>query len=447
MFYLRNFKNFAAAELDLDESATLLVGPNGSGKSNLIEAVELLSFLASGHRLHEITDIGREGFIEVRGGLEACARIGSDEFTLGLKTEVIASGTVLPTPVEYEITVRVRPEPRIVGEFLKQAGRVQPVFSIQPPESDTPSADNEVEYDNYAQGRNKPVESIAADKSALSQYSRFALSNRQLPDILSLIDGLLKRLESPSVIDPIPKLMRGYARRTETQLARNGYNISPVLLDLWIEKPVFSKETSGPPRRQITTRREVLQRILKRIAQLPDEPFADFDFIRNRQAGDVMFAFKSADKNQTIDARLVSDGTLRALAIFTALEISPTGSRLILEELDNGVHPSRVPVLAEALFECAKRNSLHVLATTHNPATMNALNQEQLKSVLLVVSGGDGSGTARLVRLHELSGYIEFMEQGRLGDLVTRRVYEQHLRSDYEEGRKTEIDAWVNNLP
>ncbi len=51
MFYLRNFKNFAAAELDLDQSATLLVGPNGSGKSNLIEAVELLSFLAAGHQV------------------------------------------------------------------------------------------------------------------------------------------------------------------------------------------------------------------------------------------------------------------------------------------------------------------------------------------------------------------------------------------------------------
>lgn len=100
-----------------------------------------------------------------------------------------------------------------------------------------------------------------------------------------------------------------------------------------------------------------------------------------------MFAFKSGARGEAIDARLVSDGTLRALAILTALEISAAGSRLVLEELDNGVHPSRVPVLAEALFECAERNRLHVLATTHNPATMNALREEQLNSVILVVSG------------------------------------------------------------
>ena len=152
LFYLRTFKNFAAAELDLDQSATLLIGPNGSGKSNLSEAVELLSFLSGGHRLHEVTDIGREGAMEVRGGLEACARIGSDEFTLGIKTEVILPGTVLPTPSQYEITVRVRPEPRIGGESLKQTGRNLAIFEIQPQESDTPATDNQVQYDNNDRG-------------------------------------------------------------------------------------------------------------------------------------------------------------------------------------------------------------------------------------------------------------------------------------------------------
>jgi hypothetical protein len=351
--------------------------------------------------------------------------------------------------------------------MLRVEGRDLPIFEILPQEGDSPSADNHVRYDNNARGRNKPVESVAADRSVLSQYSRFALNNNKLSETLALIDAVSTRLESPRVFDPSPKLMRGYERRTETQLARNGYNISPVLLDLWIEKRVLEqvrptprptanapKDASGKALKQIlkmkiASGRDTLQRILKRIAQFPDEPFSDFHFIRTSKTGDVMFAFKSAantDQGEIIDARLVSDGTLRALAILTALEISPEGSRLILEELDNGVHPSRVPILVEALFDCANRNRLHVLATTHNPATMNALNQEQLNAVLLVVSGGEGSGS-RLVRLHELPGYVEFIEQGRLGDLVTRRVYEQHLRPDYEEGRKAEIESWVNNLP
>jgi predicted ATPase len=189
-----------------------------------------------------------------------------------------------------------------------------------------------------------------------------------------------------------------------------------------------------------------LKRILIRIAQLPDEPFAEFNFIRMPEVGDVMFGFKLANRAEIIDARLLSDGTLRALAILTALETSKSGSRLILEEFDHGVHPSRVPVMAEALFDCAARNKLHVIATTHNPATMNALTNGQLDSVLLVVSD-QARDTARLVRLHELPGYVEFVERGRLGDLVSRRVYEQHLRSHYEEERQAGIEEWVNNLP
>jgi len=423
-----------------------LVGPNGSGKSNLIEGVELLSFLAGGHRLHEITDIGREGGIEVRGGLEACARMGHDQFTLGLRASVPLGDSIVPAKVDYEITIRVRPEPRIASESLKVDGRHIPVFEVLPVEGESSSADNQVRYDNNDRGRNKPVESIAADRSALSQYPRFAHRNKDLPQALALLDALLSTLEAPSVIDPMPRLMRGFERMTETQLARNGYNISPVLFGLWAQRPMFKQSTDGKLVREIKDRRDVLKRILKRVAQLPDEPFSEFDFIRTKKGGDVRFGFKTAGNGETIDARLLSDGTLRALAILAALEISKAGTRLILEEFDNGVHPSRVPVLSEALFECADRNKLSALATTHNPATMNALSQEQLSAVLLLVADSS-SRAARLVSLHDLPGYVEFVERGRLGDLVTRRVYEQHLRPNYEEARRVEIEDWVNKLP
>jgi hypothetical protein len=77
---------------------------------------------------------------------------------------------------------------------------------------------------------------------------------------------------------------------------------------------------------------------------------------------------------------------------------------------------------------------------------MNALNPEQLNSVLLVVSDQDRK-TARLVRIHELPGCVELLESGRLGDLMTRRVYEQHLLPNYERERKEAIEEWVKGLP
>lgn len=442
MFYLRNFKNFAEAELDFDRPVTLLIGPNGAGKSNLIEAVELLSFLSSGHPLHEITDLGRGGGLEIRGGLEACARRGHEEFTLGFRGTITAES--LLTEVDYELTIRVGKEPRIVSETLRRGHEEHAVFKIEPTDQSSPSADNTVRYNHFGKGKHKPIESIAADRTALSQYVRFARKNKKLPETLLLIDAVTSALAPPSVFDPIPKLMRDHQRASENQLARNGFNLSPTLSDLYRTRYVILKK-NGKNVGARTDRINIAQRILDRIKQLPDEPFIGFDFDQTK-SGDVMFGFKVPSGGKPVFARVLSDGTLRALALLTALETSRAGRRLILEEFDNGVHPSRVPVLTDAIFECSGRNKLHVLATSHNPATLNALTSEQIDSVLMVVHDKD-AGHARLLPLRELPGYIDFIEQGRLGDLVTRRVYEQHLRSDYEEKRVAAMEKWFETLP
>jgi predicted ATPase len=444
MFYLKNFKNFDHADLDDERPVTLLVGPNGAGKSNIIEAVELLSFLAAGHPLHEVTDLGREGGLEVRGGLDACASFGHDNFTLGHRSNISTHEGL--REVDYQISVRVGNEPRIISESLRIEGRKYPVFEVKPIRLGA-SADNWVEYDEHnPRARKKHPSFAAADRSALSQYARFAWRDKKLQETLQIVDAVLSALDSPAVFDPIPKLMRNYERDTEGRLARNGFNISPVLYQLhrtrdrpMRELPTIdftSQETAGD---------DSATPILQRIAQLPDEPFQGFDFITT-DAGDVMFGFKIPHSDKPITARVLSDGTLRALGILTALETSPKGTHLVLEELDNGVHPSRVHLLSEALFDCAERHGLHVLATTQNPATLNALTAEQLDGVLLVVPDV-AKKFARLLPIKELPGYIEFVEQGRLGDLITRRVYERHLVADYEGERKKDIEEWLEALP
>lgn len=444
MFYLKHFKNFEHAELDDQRPVTLLIGPNGAGKSNFIEAIELLSFLAAGHPLHEVTDLGREGGLEIRGGLDACASYGHDTFTLGYRSKVSIDGEW--READYQISVRVGKEPRIFDELLLIQGRKVPVFEVYARTASAASTDNQVRYDNNARGPTKPMVAVAADRSALSQYARFASGNKKLPQTLKIVDAVSNALKAPAVFDPIPKLMRGYERDTEGRLARNGFNISPVLWRLHTKAVDPSvRDQAGKPVVTGLAWGDSVARILKRIAQLPDEPFQSFEFITTK-AGDVMFGFNTLGNERTITARVLSDGTLRALGILTALETSPKGQHLILEELDNGVHPSRTHLLSEALFDCAERRKFHVLATTHNPATLNALTAEQLGSVLLVVPD-EAKKFARLLPIKELPGYIEFVEQGRLGDLITRRVYERHLGADYEGERQKKMTEWLEALP
>ncbi|MBS0659500.1 MAG: AAA family ATPase [Verrucomicrobia bacterium] len=428
MLTLRNFKNFAEASFDLDQPVTLLIGPNGAGKSNLIEAIELFSFLASGRPLHEVTDIGRGGGLEIRGGLAACARRGSSSFEFEL---FLAGDGVPAVALIYQLEIDVSGEPRICRESLRSMIEPLPLFEVLPSMG---SVANEVRYNNHDRGPHKPITTAAADRTALSQYARFATKDLKLTESLRMIDAVSSAIQPPAVIDPIPKLMRGYERQSERVLARNAFNLSPVLRHL-------AQGAHATLRADAPDDRHPKKILLDRIARLPDEAFTDFEFI-DTKAGDVMLGFRVASSPDPIDARVLSDGTLRALALLTALETVTQHQLLILEELDNGIHPSRLGMLVESVFESARRRNLRLLATTHNPATMDALQPDQLGAVLLVTHDA-ARGSSRLTPLLKLPGALDFVESGSLGDLVTRRAYEEYLKPNYDEEKRKSLEQWM----
>lgn len=426
MHHLRNYKGFADAQINLLRPFSLLIGPNGSGKSNVIEAIELLSFVARGQPLYEIGDIGKgSSGSEVRGGLQACGREGRDRFQLGFSASVRFEGQ--PRPFRYDVEICTRPYPQIIDERLKVGDRT--LYKTLPKQPDSTSRDLTVEYDNFARGGRKPHVQVSSDRSMLSQYREFAASkNISYKNCLQLVRRTMFHLQASFVFDPDPKLMRNYERVGDTILKRNGSNLSAVLYGL----------STGDEDQRAT-----LQRLLEKICQLPDEPYQKLGFTLT-ELKDVIFGFQESS-GYKIDARVLSDGTLRTLAILTAFETVSEGSRIVVEEFDNGLHPSRVGVLTEAIAEVAKNRDLQVLVTTHNPATMNFLTREQLEGVVLC-TWDDENESASLVRLDELPRYDEFLERGRLGDLVTRRVIDQYLAPEFEEQQKKKALAWLEAL-
>jgi AAA15 family ATPase/GTPase len=230
----------------------------------------------------------------------------------------------------------------------------------------------------------------------------------------------------PAVFDIYSKLMRQYSPIGLKQLNRTGENISSVLFYLKQNNPV------------------ILGKILERIKQLPEEEFVSFEFITTSDNSDVLFALKYPN-GEIISAKLLSDGTLRALAILTALETVPEGSRIIIEEIDNGVHASRVHVLIDAIWDASVRRNLNTLITTHNPATLDSLNDEQLECVV-VCHYDKQSQSAKLTPFFELPRVYELMERGHLGSLVVKNIIEQHLEPDFETKRREDALAWLESL-
>lgn len=141
-------------------------------------------------------------------------------------------------------------------------------------------------------------------------------------------------------------------------------------------------------------------------------------------------------------ATVLSDGTLRVLAVAAALLSAPEGALVVLEELDNGVHPSRVGALLNRIRNVAIRRKLRVLLTTHNPAMLDELPDPALPDVVVCFRHPD-SGDSKLVKLSELDQYVELVASGRLGNLVTKGVLERMIK---DEQRRTPQERQAEKL-
>ena len=433
MHRLTDFKNFAHAELDLFKPLSVLLGRNGSGKTNLIEGVELFATLARGVPFNEITDVDRGGTFEVRGGVRSCIRFGADSLELRFNGAVIRfDGKSQPVDYFIEISPRGRNDVQLSAEKLQIGDRV--LFKARNSGGEL----MEVKYDNFSRGRNPNIK-ISASRSALSRYEEIIRSSRagstKLKASTIAVQVVRRYLRNSYIFDPQPKAMREYARaEASPQLLRGGANLSAVLFAL----------SEGEEEEQDT-----LQRITDVIRQIPEEPFARIGFAET-SLDDVMAGFvpdesSAMSDRELVDARLLSDGTLRMLAIVTALETVPESSRIVIEEFDNGLHPSRAKLLVRTLSETATRRELNVLVTTHNPAFMDALDESQMDSVLICHGDASGGG-AHVTRISDMDIAGTIGLRGGLGDFVTRGALEEHLAPDFAERRSKEMREWLASL-
>jgi len=429
MHYFRNFKNYSEAEIDLFSSFTLLIGKNGSGKSNLIEGVELLAALAEGRPLHEMVE-GKSynsNIYSVRGGIHSCVKFGESNFSLGFRGFYKFGKETLR--FDYCITVSVDPYPFVIAEHLLLGPRK--IFFA---ECDPASRDGllNVQFDNFARGGTKPQKKLYGDRSVISRYEELVEGNEsgdkaKKLKAVQMVASIRRYLQSSFVFDPSPKLMRDYARVGQNVLLKDGSNISAVLYSM----------------QRYETSPSALDNVLRVVRQIPEEPFLEFDFVTTSQH-DVLLAIKAGE--DTIDARLISDGTLRAMAVVTALESINNGSRVVIEEFDNGVHPSRAAVLIEAIKEIVARKKLNILLSTHNPASLNSLSTEWLEKVHVCYWDCD-SHTSKLVNLLSIPDVDSLLESnGGLGDLVTRSVFEKHLAPRFIDAKKQAAKDWLERL-
>lgn len=166
--------------------------------------------------------------------------------------------------------------------------------------------------------------------------------------------------------------------------AWNMHQVEPDRLRSW-----SSAADHGPLRADGSNLATVLGRLKSRgaieellvdlVALIPDitgiEPILDDR--RQEWTFDVV-----VDGQGAIPSTLLSDGTLRVIALLAALHDPDHAGVLLIEEIENGLHPSRLAELLRRIQgrvtdlndpECVNRPLRQVILTTHSPVVVSEL--------------------------------------------------------------------------
>jgi len=363
---LQGFKNFLDATLPLG-NLTLLVGTNASGKSNLRDAFRFLHGVSRGYTLAEI--IG-EKWIEggvlqwkgIRGGTREVTYCGSQTFSLQLKG--VWNGI---WPYEYRIDVelnaRGRP-PAVIRESLHTHEPSELVFdshpSNRPLEQSDPQNLTVLLGDAPVSGEGNKQLSLKTNQPILSQI----VIHKEPPfEIDFSVACVLGSLGSMRFLDLAPDAMRIPSIPGQDILGDRGENLSSVL------QAICTSETSK-------------QAVLEWLRELTPQDVVDFEFVPD-QTGKILVTFVESSGQKT-SAYSASDGTLRFLGIVAAL-LAPKPAKLyFIEELENGIHPTRLHLLLQLIEQKVSEGNIQVVATSHSPQLLGFLSEESQKNAALV---------------------------------------------------------------
>lgn len=430
-FNLQSFKSFAAATLPLGP-LTVLIGANAAGKSNAIEGLRLLSWLAQGQKLSTIQYAVNSAERVVRGRIEDLFAQGQSCLTIGCLTDD-------PQWNRLSLQISLRDgELHISAETIDQPSTSFPLYAIDLP-SNGLGTDARVAYNNFVRGGSKPHITVSDQMAVFAQLEsavRFESSHRKAQETIPAVAKRYQSLLSNILfLDPAPARMREYSFTNDKRLLGDGTNLSSVLFRLW------GTHADAEPYR--TQRSDLLDF----IRSLPEQDIAGLDFLTGPR-GEVMVQLVETFSGQPrlYDATLLSDGTLRVLAIAAAMLSAPEGGLVVIEEIDNGVHPSRARHLLDSIRLIAERRQLRVLLSTHNPALLDALPDAAVPDVVFCYRDPAG-GASQLVRMAEIPDVPELLVQGPLGQLMTSGALERFVKHHPgPEARKQQARAWLASL-
>lgn len=351
---LKDFKNFADETLRVGPFS-VIVGANASGKSNIRDAFRFLHGIGRGYTLAEIIGgkYGAGGQLEsvpIRGATNEIIRIAkSTSLPLPLlpafALEIALTATGSDT-ADYSIEVSReigKSGFRITYEKLRMAGETV----YEKPRGTY--GNRQVDL-----GTNQAID-VDLDKPALMQvFQSQEVSHSDRERLRSVVD-VLASMRFPEFS---PDRMREPAFSNQTMLGDWGGNLPTVLKEMCADYE----------------RKSIL---IEWIRELTPMDVEDFEFPPDPSG---RIHLKIREPGRDISAYSASDGTLRFLAMLAALLGKDLTRLYFFEEIDIGLHPSRLHLLVDLIERQTAKGGVQVIATTHSPDMLSMVSDETFEN-------------------------------------------------------------------
>lgn len=417
----QDWKSYSSAVLHIDP-LSVLIGTNSSGKSNCLDALLFLNRTAAGSLLTAALQ-GDNVQSPLRGGLELAPRRPGHSFTLEITVKVDevtdlfyllqarVSEKRCDVEAEYLRRVKYRPGRRAIAGDIK-------LFRTDPCEIDSPTIStwlyNEKRGIQRQFGRSQSI-----------LYQLFGQRTRQ--EIQEGVAEVVTTLRDVFILDPIPSHMRAYSGLSD-RLETDASNIAGVLAALPVERKARIEESLSSFAKRLPERD---------IVRVYTEPVGRFGadamlYIEEEWVPNASSTPDESHLDTIVDARGMSDGTLRFLAILTAILTRPEGSLLVIEEVDNGLHPSRAKLLLDMLRSGGTERTVDILVTTHNPALLDAMGTEMVP-FMTVAHRDEETGASVLTLLEDLDQLPKLLAKGPVGRITSQGLLDEALHNVSKE--------------
>jgi predicted ATPase len=348
---INEFKAYAHVDVPL-EPLTLILGPNGSGKTSVLQAFELVTGLV--HSTVKDVLARREWDYSDLAHLKSKGKQFGFELSFS------------PSPLAWNIKLGHKRGPGIASESVRLGDKPLLTRSWrQMSRLDDSTGENESIAQTLTQSWLSAVTEEDGDR---------------FPDLLEVANWARRVV---GYVELQPAALRGASRRTSDGVGRDGGSLAGFLAFLRDRHP------------------DQFQMVLDDVrAAYPRLVGVE---VRTARAGwnRIEVTERWGKRTLPFNSRQVSDGLLRLLAVAAMAHSPDQPSLVMIDEVENGLHPHLLGALVGLLQKLADSGT-QVIATTHSPV---ALNYVRDASQVIIASRSEDTGEAQLTPLSRSVAY------------------------------------------